>query len=57
MILISSFASSISESVISQENGWIWRLYVTMFLKKTLPGGGGVYWEEEFKRETFINPF
>ena len=50
MILVSSFASSISESVISQENGLIWRLYVTIFLKKTLPEGGGVYWEGEFKR-------
>ena len=45
MIMVSSFTYSISESVISRENGLIWRLYVTIFLVKTLlkEGEEGVF--------------
>ena len=40
MVLVFSFASSMSESVILRKNGLIWWLYVTIFLMKILLGEG-----------------
>ena len=62
LILVSSFASSISESVISRGNGLTWTLYVTIFSNENPSWGKGAFVKRGHLKEKDVhklvhNPF